>query len=322
MLYRHFIQRTVVLFVLLGVFALTGLAQAADQAANQAIDSISITPIYVTARIFQLSAPRGQYQEPSDQVFRVSTANYTDETKWIASLKKTYPGFTPALLTTAVQRVYRTSKPQIVKVGQMGTSSLDLLLNGAQSAGENDKPGTTLIAEINLSQGGTATPVTHALQPMEVESGKTYFFAMRTLKLSGDSYVKMLQRWAPASHYAKEDIILLFAFSVELEKPAVTSRYFGDRDSVALQRDATKKVQPVMPTSLQQIGLRGKVQVRVEIAPTGKITNAITQTSSFPEMNEAVITAARQWEFAPTLFAQNPQPINGLLTFDFSATAK
>ena len=210
MQYRHFIQRTFVLFALLSLFTVIGFAQTADQTVD------SITPIYVTARVFQLSAPHGQYQEPSDQVFRVSTANYTDETKWIASLKKTYPGFTPALLTTASPRVYRTSKPQIIKLGQMGSSSLDLLLNGAQSAGENDKPGTSLIAEINLSQGGAvSTPVTHALQSMEVESGKTYFFAMRSLKFSGDSYVKMLQRWAPASHYAKEDIILLFALSVE-----------------------------------------------------------------------------------------------------------
>ena len=317
MLYRHFIQRPVVLFALLGLFAFTSFAQTTDQTIDP------ILPIYVTARVFQLSAPHGQYQEPSDQVFRVSTANYTDEAKWIASLKKTYPGFTPALLTTAVPRVYRTSKPQIVKVGQMGTSSLDMLLNGAQSAGENDKPGTTLIAEINLAQGGgTAPPITHALQSLEVESGKTYFFAMRSLKLSGDRYVSLLRPNAPAARYAKDDVILLFALSVELEKLNPAARFFGDRDSVALQNDAAKKVQPVIPDALKQAGLGGKIQVRVEIAPTGKITKAITQTSSFPEMNEAVIAAARQWEFAPTLFAQNPQPINGLLTFEFPTTVK
>ncbi len=315
MLYRHFIQRTVVLFALLSLPALPGFAQTVET-----IDPIM--PIYVTARVFQLSAAHGQYQEPSDQVFRVSTANYTDETKWIASLKKTYPGFTPALLTTATPRVYRTAKPQIIKLGQMGVSTLDLFLNGAQSPSEGDKPATTLIAEINRFQAGTSYPVTHALQSMEVESGKTYFFAMRSYKLSGEHYVGYLRKGAPVARYANQDVILLFAFSVELEKPNPTTRFFGDRDSVALQNDATKKVQPVIPITLKQPGLGGKIQVRVEIAPTGKITNAITQTSSFPEMNEAAVAAARQWEFAPTLFAQNPQPINGLLTFEFPATAK
>ena len=281
-----------------------------------------MAPIYVTTRIFQLSAPRGQYPEVTDQLFRVTTASHNDETKWLASLKKLYPGFTPALLQTITRNVFRTSKPATLRLGQMDFSSIEVLLNGAQSPGDGGKPGTSLIAEVVLNQGNVqaVTPLTQSLHPIESESGKTYFFAARALKLSGENYVGFLRKGAPAARYANEDVILLCAFSVDLEKPAPSARYFGERDSIALQNEAAKKVQPVMPTELKQAGLSGKVQVRVEIAPDGKVAKAITFVSSFPEMNEAVIAAARQWEFAPALFANNQQPINGLLTFEFPAT--
>jgi hypothetical protein len=37
-------------------------------------------------------------------------------------------------------------------------------------------------------------------------------------------------------------------------------------------------------------------------------------------MNDEVIAAARQWEFPATLFAEDKNPINGYLTFNFTAT--
>ena len=319
MQYRNLLNRCI--FTLLGALCLSvpTFAQAKDD--TPTVDPM--VPIYVTTRVFQLSAPHGKYQEVSDQVFRVSTASHTDEAKWMASLKKLYPECTPALLQTVQRNVFRTSKPVTLRLGQMGFSSIEILLNGAQSPGDGTTPGTTLIAEVNFNQGDVhaVKPLTQAIQPIEVQSGKTYFFAARSMKLSGEKYVGFLRKDAPAQRYADEDVMLVFAFSVELEKPTPAARYFGERDSVALQNDAPKKVQPVLAPALKQAGLGGKVQVRVEIAPNGKVTNAITFASSFPEINEAVIAAARQWEFAPALFADNKQPINGLLTFEFPVTA-
>ncbi|NOT60793.1 MAG: TonB family protein [Acidobacteria bacterium] len=317
MLYRtHSHQLFLTLALMLAAFT----SQPA-QAQTQIVDKDS--PIYITARVFQLSAPQGKYQEPSDQIFRVPTANYSDEAKWMTNLKKTYPGFTPALLLTATPRVFRTSKTYSVKVGQMGFNSIEVLLNGAQSIGDGVTPGTTLVAEVNQNLGDVRAvkPMTFAIHPIEVESGKTYFFVVRGLKLSGEQYVGYLRKDTPAQSYVGSDVLLLFALSVELERPVLPARYFMERDSVALQKDAAKKVEPVIPVELAQSGLGGKVQVRVEIAPTGKVTNAITHSSSFPEMNEAVIAAARQWEFAPALFAENKGIVSGLLTFEFPTAA-
>jgi hypothetical protein len=36
-------------------------------------------------------------------------------------------------------------------------------------------------------------------------------------------------------------------------------------------------------------------------------------------MNDAVIAAARQWEFPTTLFAEDKNPITGYLKFNFTA---
>jgi TonB family protein len=308
------------LLLALALLLAIGAGQAAHVSAQTQIVDVD-KPIYITTRVFQLSAPKDKYQSLNEQIFRVTTANYNDENKWVVNLKKTYPDFTPALLHTSSVRVFRTSKTYIVKVAQMGDYSIAAMLNGAQSIGDGVTPGTTLVAEICRFLGDmrSAKPMTFAIHPIESESGNTYFFAVHGIKLSGEQYVGYLRPNTPAKRYLDNDVYLLFAFSVDLEKPKLPARYFMERDSVTLQRDAVKKVAPVVPDELAQAGLNGKVQVRVEIAPTGKVTSALTHSSNFPEMNEAVIAAARQWEFPPALFAENKEIVSGLLTFEFPA---
>jgi hypothetical protein len=280
-------------------------------------------PIWVTSRIFQLTAPQGKYQLPNDQVFRVSTESHSDEAKWLASLKKIYPDFTPSVLHTNVARVFRTSKSVNIRFGQMDFSSLEVVLNGAQSAGENGKPGTTLVTEINYNEGNVkeVKPITYSMQALEVENGKTYFFASRTLKLNGERYTGFLRHHTPGKTFKTEDVFFVFAFSVYLDKRPTNVQYLSERTSAAMQNDATKKVQPTLPPALRQNGLTGKIIVNVEVAPDGKVAKAITYTSNYPEANEYVIAAARQWEFPTTLFAEKKLPINGLLTFDVPSAA-
>jgi TonB family protein len=72
---------------------------------------------------------------------------------------------------------------------------------------------------------------------------------------------------------------------------------------------------------MRQAKLAGKVRVSVEISPEGRVTSANVVSSSVPELNKEVIAAARKWEFSKALFAENKQPITGLLGFNVDTAA-
>ncbi len=283
---------------------------------------IPLSPIFVTTRIFQLSAKKGSYQSVTDQVFRLKSAGLMDEEKWINAFKKVYPEFTAALLQTDTRRIFRTSRAAALTFGQEGGRSLQAQFFGAQSPGEGDKPGTTLATEVGLYFGSDRThrPVTYALHPLEIESGMTYFYAVTNLQLSGKDYVSFIRKGAPAAAFGENDILFVFAFTVDLTTLEQPARLLNEQQSAALLNDPQKKVQPELPAALKQSGLGGKVLVRVEITPDGKVSRALTHSSTFPEMNREAVVAARQWEFSPTLFASDKTPISGLLTFDFAAS--
>ncbi|MCI0525016.1 MAG: energy transducer TonB [Acidobacteria bacterium] len=289
---------------------------------SQDLSELAIRPIYVTARVFQMKAKRDSYQDLSDQVFKMKTASLADHEKWVNAFKKTYPGFDIALLRTEPTRVYRTSKPAVISLGKRPDGrDIEIIIYGAQSIGDGVTPGTNLIPEVGLHFGNDRVykPVVFAIQPIEVESGTTYFFTTTKLKLDSTNYVKFIRQNMPAEPFEGDDLFLIFAFSVDLDKTARPARYFDERESVELQRQATKKAEPEIPADLRQAGLGGFIRVRVEISPEGKVTSANIYHSSFPEMNGAALAAARQWEFPTTLFAENKDPITGFLTFSFAA---
>lgn len=315
------------LFALIACAALApapaALAQDKQDKDSQNLSELQIRPIFVTTRVFQIKAKRGSYEDLSNQVFKMKTAKLTEHENWMTAFKKTYPGFDAALLRTESKRVFRTSRPTIVSLGkQPDGRSIEVTLYGAQSVGDGVTPGTSLIAEIGLHFGNDRVnkPVAYGIQHMEVESGSTYFFVSPSLKFSSTDYVKFVRPNAPVEQFDGNDIYLIFAFSVDLDKTAAPARYFDERQSVELQQQAAKKVQPEVSAALREAGMGGFIRVRVEISPEGKVTDADTHYSTFPEMNGDAIAAARQWEFPATLFAENKNPITGFLTFNFTAT--
>lgn len=305
----------------LALLCLTLLALPAFAQTTPETTEISIQPIFVTARVFQLKAKRGSYDELNEQVFQMRTASLNAHEEWLKQLQKTYPGFDIALLRTEAKRVFRTSKPAIIALAtQPDGRYIELQIVGAQSYGDGVKPGTTIVPEISLRFGGSQEinkPLTFIIRPLEVSSGMTYFFSPPNLILTPTDYVKFVRPNAPAANFDGQDIFLLFAFSVEMDKAPTPARLFNDRESAKLQESATKKVQPELLEGLRQAGLNGAVRVQVEISPTGKVTSANVYSSTFPEINAAALAAARQWEFPTTLFAEDNKPITGLLTFNF-----
>ena len=301
--------------------ALPSLAQT--KWGSQEIHDLQIRPIYVTARVFQIKAKQGSYDDLTGQIFKMKTARLTEYENWLNAFKKTYPGFEAALLRTDSKRVFRTAKPSVISLGKRPDGrDIEITINAAQSIGDGTTPGTTLIPEINLHFGNDRVkkPVTYAIQNMEVESGATYYFTSPNLKFNSSEYVSFVRPNAKPERFDGTDIYLVFAFSVDLDKTAKPPRPLDERQSVELQQQAAKKVQPEVPSALRENGMGGYVRANVEISPAGKVTSANIHFSTFPEMNDEVIAAARKWEFPTTLFTEDKNPISGYLTFNFTAT--
>lgn len=306
----------------LGVFLATLFALIPAAAFAQQQEDFSIRPIFVTTRIFQIKAKQDAYPELSNQVFRMSTSSLAEHEQWMKTLKKTYPGFEIDLLRTETKKVFRSSKPTTISlVKQTDGRDIEIQLFGAQSIGDGVTPGTTLIPEVALHFGNDIVnkPVSFAVQSLEAEHGKTYFFAVSGLKLRSSDYVKFVRPNAPAELYDGNDVFLILSFSVEMDKQTLPPRYIDERQSLDFQNQATKKITPEIPVRWQSIGLGGNVRVRVEISPDGKITSSNLHYSGFPEMNQQAIEAARQWEFPKSLFESDKTPITCFLTFNFPA---
>jgi TonB family protein len=303
--------------VVAGLFA---LVPASTTFAQQ--DDLTIRPIFVTTRIFQIKAKRDSYPELNGQVFRMSTTSLVEHDQWQKTLKKTYPGFEIDLLRTDARKVFRSSKQTIISlVKQADGRDIEIQMTGAQSLGDGVTPGTTLIAEIALHFGNDLVnkPVSFGVQSVEIEHGKTYFFAVPNLKMRSSDYIKFVRPNAQPELYDGNDLFLLLSFSVELETAKTPARYFDERQSLEFQNQAVKKPLPEVPTKWRDVGLGGNVRIRVEISPEGKITSSNVYYSGFPEMNQQVIEAARQWEFPKTLFETDKTPITCFLTFNFPA---
>jgi hypothetical protein len=315
MLLRRFrLQTLLVLFL-----AMTPLASAQEKPEHE---DRQIKPIYVTTRIFQIQAKRGSYEELSNQIFKIKSSGLPGHEKWLRALGKTYPGFEASLLRTETRKVFRTSKPTVLSlIRQVDGRSLDIHLNGAQSPGDGVTPGTTLISEISLHFGDDRNkkPVTYAIQPMEVESGMSYFYAASSMKLIPPDYVKFIRPAANIARFEGNDLYLVFAFSVDLEKDPQPARYVDERQSVALQERAVKKVMPELSASTREYASNGVVRVIIEIGPDGKVTAAQPYASTYPEMNQEAVSAAMQWEFPANLFANDKTPITGFLTFNLDS---
>jgi len=311
------ITSVLVAFLFAALSASTAIAQQTSVS-----DDFSIRPIYVTTRVFQMKAKSGSYSELTDQVFRMSTATLVEYSQWGNAFKKSYPGFDIDLLRTEAKKVFRTSKPSVISlVKQPDGRDIEIQMFGAQSYGDGVTPGTTLVPEIGLHFGNdiVSKPITFSAQPLEVESGKTYFFAVKNLKLRSADYVKFVRPNTPPEIFDGNDVFLLFAFSVDLDKTTTPARYYDERQSLEFQNQASKKVTPEVPANWREAGLGGNVRIRVEVSPEGKITSTNIHYSGFPEMNRQAIEAAQQWEFPKSLFESDKTPITCFLTFSFPA---
>lgn len=270
----------------------------------------------VDTRMYQARASMGGYSPLTSQTYKLSTANLTDEEKWVSGFAKVYPGFEFALLQSSLQRVQRSAKPARFVFGKAGQRSLEVLQYGAFNEGDGKVPGSTIVVEVNLDFGKPEA-LSLAIENIVVEDGKTYFFALPKLRFSPVEYVQFLRPGAPLKAFEGLDHYLIFAFSVQLNPSASASSSVDETRANELQTGATRKVQPEVPQALTKAGLGGSVRVHVEISRDGRVAHAYLLHSSFPEMNHVVLAAARQWEFSASQLGSGQGTLPSIIVFEF-----
>jgi len=83
-----------------------------------------------------------------------------------------------------------------------------------------------------------------------------------------------------------------------------------------LQGSATKRAEPAYPPLAKTARVSGTVVVEVTVDETGTVI-AARSISGHPLLKPAAETAARGWEFKPTLLQGTPVKVIGTITFNF-----
>ena len=88
-----------------------------------------------------------------------------------------------------------------------------------------------------------------------------------------------------------------------------------------LEGKAMTRVKPVYPLRAKKLNALGTVKVRITISEDGRVTKA-KAISGHLALREAAVEAAFKWVFYPTILNGVPTIVEGILTFDFTASSR
>ncbi|RPI22770.1 MAG: energy transducer TonB [Acidobacteria bacterium] len=77
------------------------------------------------------------------------------------------------------------------------------------------------------------------------------------------------------------------------------------------------RVEPVYPTLAIQARVQGSVMLQVTVNEMG-IVESVQVVRGHPLLNEAAITAVKQWRYKPTILNGEPMPITATVTVNFN----
>src|SRR5262245_38685452 len=113
-------------------------------------------------------------------------------------------------------------------------------------------------------------------------------------------------------------IVVSLLFSISLAQTGKTSEaeIAVRKPGIALEQEATKKIEPVFPPIAKAARASGEVKVEVTIDKAGRVISARV-LSGHPLLRDAALTAARQWDFKPTMDSGKRAKVSGILTVNF-----
>jgi protein TonB len=75
----------------------------------------------------------------------------------------------------------------------------------------------------------------------------------------------------------------------------------------------TRRIEPIYPTLMKQIGRSGQVQLRAVIGTDGTI-QSLQVVSGDPGFYPSALEAVRQWRYRPTVLNGNPVEVDTFIT--------
>jgi TonB family protein len=81
-----------------------------------------------------------------------------------------------------------------------------------------------------------------------------------------------------------------------------------------------RRVEPIYPELAKRARIQGRVVLVVTVDEQGNVTE-VRVNSGHPLLNEAVVTAVRQWKYSPTLLNGEPVPVIATVTVRFDLAA-
>ena len=289
------------------IFTILLAAFSAQHALAQDETEKMPAPDFVTVRVFEARVPLGK-GDLTDQLFKLRTASQTSDEGWLNNLRKAYPGVEMFLLKTSYFRLFKSPKKGVIEIGNPNSAHTEVQVMTAYSVGDGTTPGTTLIIEVNDygdAKAKVAIAAAVATQGIEAETGMTYFFTNDRMKIELPDYTKYMHDGFTSPVIEKSDHFFIVAASVEKEKQ--TGFMTDNKEDTALMASAIKKPAIQIPPDLK--GIWGKVVIRAEVNSDGKLKSANLWSSTAPELNQAALAAARQYEFAPQKAALTNIPI-------------
>jgi protein TonB len=102
-----------------------------------------------------------------------------------------------------------------------------------------------------------------------------------------------------------------------LERPAVPSQtpvrlHSGIREPIALSR-----AEPIYPTLAQSARVQGVVILEAVIDASGRV-ESVQVLRSIPMLDQAAVTAVRQWRYSPAMLNGSPVPVIVTITVTFA----
>ena len=79
----------------------------------------------------------------------------------------------------------------------------------------------------------------------------------------------------------------------------------------------TKDVSPVYPRESLEAGDEGVILLELKVSPSGTVTDALILRSECKRLEQAAVTAARQWQYAPIQVNERPVPFTIVVNVPF-----
>jgi TonB family protein len=197
-------------------------------------------------------------------------------------------------------RIVRTSKASLYRDGE-GRTRRDQTLNHIGPFATADEPPQTIF--INDPVAGAhyvLNPRTRTAQKMS----NTFTFKRSANGEGGEFHI------APGEG---RNQVIVRSGSADVAGSAAPLRAGG----AGLSGKAIKKVQPTYPPIAKAAGAQGPVSVLIVVNEAGNVESA-KAIAGHPLLQQAAVTAAKEWQFSPTKLSGNAVKVEGTISFVFA----